>query len=118
MTDSDANVVRLITLNLFLNLSYLLHIIHKINGTLYNNCNLSVPGIVSFAVLARTVHHDTELLVVDLSIPGYLSIMPLLYLDIYSDPSMSASSTRLKHSSSVIFSPRFIITFFSSDLEM
>ena len=31
---------------------------------------------------------------------------------------MSASSTRLKHSSSVIRSPRFIITFFSSDLEM
>ena len=44
-----------------------------------DNCNLSVPGVVSFAVLAGTVHHHTELLVVDLSIPGYLlSISPVI----------------------------------------
>ena len=117
MTDSDANVVRHITLNLFVKRPCHIYFT-SFTKSFSVICNLSVPGVVSFAVLARTVHHDTELLVVDLSIPGYLSIMPLLYLDIYSDPSMSASSTRLKHSSSVIFSPRFIITFFSSDLEM
>ena len=106
------------TLNLFVNRPCHIYFTSFTKWNTVENCNLSVPGVVSFAVLAGTVHHDTELLVVDLSIPGYLSIMPLLYLDIYSDPSMSASSTRLKHSSSVIFSPRFIITFFSSDLEM
>ena len=68
-----------------------------------------------------TIHHQAKLFIINLSITiniCFLKYRICLNCFFSSKISFPLTSTRLTHSSSVIFSPRFIMTCFNSDLEM
>ena len=76
--------------------------------------NSNNKAAVGLAVAAPAGHHGVELLVVDTPVPVNIRLL-IKRSENYDPASLSClTSTRASHSSSDIFSPRFIITCLSS----